>query len=151
LAKNGYLLALVGHQKLQAARKGDGASDLEESPPVASQLGRRLDVGCGCPGRFGQKEHAMELGRHGYGDSLHGIGEDGVWYDGQREAEELVVALDAGTLGHAIVVVWVYRLLVAALDVGEGVFVGARVALELGRELLEVVCRVGVLTSAQTS
>jgi hypothetical protein len=93
----------------------------------------------------------MELGRHGYGDSLHGIGEDGVWYDGQREAEELVVALDAGTLGHAIVVVWVYRLLVAALDVGEGVLVGARVALELGRELLEVVCRVGVLTSAQTS
>lgn len=137
LAKDGNLVALVGHEILQTSWECDGACDLEEVPPVARQFrGWGLDIASGCPGRLGEEEHAVQLCGHGYGDSLHVVAEDGVGDCGEGEAEQLVVALDAGAFGHAVLVVWVDGLLIAALDVGEGVIVGAGEALERGRGLL---------------
>ena len=44
---------------------------------------------------------------------------------------------------------WVNGLLVAALDVGEGIVVGSGIALELWGQLLEVVCGVGILATGE--
>lgn len=92
----------------------------------------------------------MQLGSHGYRDALHVVAEDCVGNDGEREAEQLVVALDAGALGHTILL-GVHRLLVAALDIGEGVLVVGREALEVLLGLLQVVCREGVFAAAHQS
>lgn len=155
LAQDGDLVSLVRHEELQAPGQGDCAGDLEEVPSIAGQFsGRRLHIGGGCPWRLGEEEHAVELGGHGDGHALHGIAQQGIGDGGLGEAEQLVVALDAGAFGHAVLVVGVDRLLVAALDVGEGVVVGAGEALQLGRGLLlllllllEVVCREDVLAA----
>ena len=93
-------------------------------------MGGGLHVAGGGPGRLCEEKHAVQLGGHVDGQSLHGVAQHGVGHGGQGEAEQLVVAVDAGALGHAILVVGVDGLLVAALDVGEGVLVGAGKALE---------------------
>lgn len=149
LTKNGELVALIGQDVLQVPRQGDGASDLKEIPTIARQLRWwRLYIARSSPGRLGEKEHAVELGSHGDGDALHRIAEDGVGHVGEGEAEQLVVALNVGALGHAILVVWVDGLLVAALDIGEGVLVGGGEALEVGRGLLQVVGGEGIFATA---
>jgi len=72
----------------------------------------------------------MELGGHGYLCPAHGIVEDGIGDIGQRKTKKLVVAVDAGALGWAGLF-WVDRLLVATENVGEGIVVCAREALQL--------------------
>lgn len=93
----------------------------------------------------------MELGSHGHLHALQAIAEDRIWQARQREAEQLVVALDAGAFGEAIVLVGVYRLLIDAVRLGEGVIVGAGEALQGRGGVLEMVSGEGVLAPAQTT
>lgn len=149
LGDYGDLLALLRHDVLEVPRHGDGACDLEEVPPVARQLrGRGLHVVGRGPGRLGEEEHAVQLGRHGYGDAAHGEVEQGVGDIGEGEAEQLVVALDVGALRLVAILVGVDRVLVAAQDVGEGVLVGGGEALE-GRVLGDMVGIGGVFAPAE--
>ena len=84
----------------------------------------------------------MELGRHGHGYFLLlGQVENGIGHTWQREAQELVVAVDARALGNAVLVVWMYGLLICAVHLGEGIFVGARISSERRDVVLHVVLR----------